>query len=388
VATAEAPVQGDIIGAVRAAEMQTSAFVLIGYSAGCQAVRSHLRGGIKPVAVVTIDGTHASLPPLAWQVDVWSNLAEQARKGKVLWVATCLAAHRYVERLPQGRYSATSTVLAAALGLPLLATAKPSPAPLPSYPGPTVFEVSEGDLHLLAYGSQDTDKAAHAAQQQVVLPHVLREYVAPWIAASAEEDTPVTDRTPPPMPTPVRFALDAGLAVLAVAQQDLDASIRESWAHNDGPEIRALYLEPLKLAPGSNYCAAAVASWIRRAEKLYGVKVPITGGPGAKATLAELIRSGLWTPVAKMNHDDVRPGCLLVWDRSVPGKPDTNWQGHIGICVDRNGGSAYTIEANADRGRETNAVAMVERQLNDPRLLGVGSLRGPTPPAAPHIDVA
>src|SRR5262245_9758126 len=63
--------------------------VLVGYSAGCRSVRSLLLEGVHPVAVVTIDGTHASKPPAAWQLDVWRELAAEARRGERVWVATC-----------------------------------------------------------------------------------------------------------------------------------------------------------------------------------------------------------------------------------------------------------------------------------------------------------
>jgi len=372
VATAEAPVQGgDLAGARRLAAMPANApVVLVGYSAGCQAVRAHLVAGVDAAAVVTIDGTHASKPPAAWQLDVWRTLAANARRGARLWVTTCCL-QRYVEALPQP-YLATSTVLSKVLGEQALATLPTSSLALDAYPGPRVWELHDHDLHVLAYGARNTDRAAHAAQQQIVLPEVLLNYVAPFLAASDADSEPTEiDLT---RATPIDWSLDFGLAVLEVAKQDLNVGFREV-GHNAGPDIERLYLSPLGLPPGSNYCAAAVASWIRRAEAITGMTSPIRGNPGAKATMAQFQQAGLWTPAAKMTHDDVYPGCCLVWDRSNAHDASTSWHGHIGIVLEVGDQVAFTVEANADRGGETTAVAMVERRLDDSRILGVGSFR-------------
>jgi hypothetical protein len=45
-----------------------------------------------------------------------------------------------------------------------------------------------------------------------------------------------------------------------------------------------------------------------------------------------------------------------------------------GIVVDTGNAVAFTIEANADRPWPCDAVCMVERPLDDPKLLGAGVL--------------
>lgn len=142
--------------------------VVVGYSAGCQAVRAALRSGSIPVAdrlgVVAIDGTHASMPPEDWQIQIWHDLAEQARRGERLFVATCTA-QTYVEHLPTGRFLSTLTVLRMAIDETL-------------EPG---AEIHDGDLHVHAYPSKTIDKDAHIAQQRVVLPEMLERHVRPWL---------------------------------------------------------------------------------------------------------------------------------------------------------------------------------------------------------------
>lgn len=147
---------------------RVNSLVLCGYSAGTQAVRAALRSGSIPIAdrlgVVTIDGTHASMPPEEWQIRTWHDLAEQARRGERLFVTTCTA-QTYVEHLTTGRFLATLTVLRMAIDETL-------------EPG---AELHDGDLHVHAYPSKTIDKDAHIAQQRVVLPEMLERHVRPWL---------------------------------------------------------------------------------------------------------------------------------------------------------------------------------------------------------------
>jgi hypothetical protein len=51
--------------------------VLMGFSAGCQAVRMQLIAEQFPTATLTVDGVHSSLPPQSWQIDVWRRWFEK-----------------------------------------------------------------------------------------------------------------------------------------------------------------------------------------------------------------------------------------------------------------------------------------------------------------------
>ncbi|HVK69408.1 MAG TPA: hypothetical protein VM694_33355 [Polyangium sp.] len=152
--------------------------ILAGFSAGCQAVRRELIAGRDPSGVLAIDGTHGDLPPADWQLAPWRALAERARRGERLFVATC-SQNTYVETdLPKGkRYSATVSVLRLALGFALV----PSGAPEGEH---------DGELHGYSYESARTDAEAHIRQQRLVLPDVLRRHVQPWLAARKTELRP------------------------------------------------------------------------------------------------------------------------------------------------------------------------------------------------------
>ncbi len=157
-----------------------SEVILVGYSAGCKAVRRELLAGHDVAGVLAIDGTHASLPPADWQIDVWRNYANRARLGNRLFVATCTQ-NTYVEtHLPAGqRYSATVTILRAATNFTLTPAIDPGGE-------------HDGALHVYSYSSQVTDKSAHARQQTEVLPRMLARYAKPWLEGQ-REDAPDTN---------------------------------------------------------------------------------------------------------------------------------------------------------------------------------------------------
>lgn len=163
-------------------------------------------------------------------------------------------------------------------------------------------------------------------------------------------------------------------AMLAEAEADLAAGVKET-APNDGAAIRE-YLAQFWLPPGSNWCAAAVAAWLHRAAQKRGESPPIKGSPGARATMEQFKSANRWISVAELraNPTLVRPGMVPVWDRSVPGRPESSWWGHIGVTRSGVGASGhfFTIEGNS--GPASDRVAEMTRSLTDARLFGMGRL--------------
>lgn len=170
-----------------------------------------------------------------------------------------------------------------------------------------------------------------------------------------------------------------GLAMLDVARQDLQAAFTEHGS-NAGPEIEELYLQPLGFGPGNPYCAAAMSSWLRRALSRLGQGAAnVRGGGLAKAWRDQFKSAGAWRP-APIRAEDLAPGDVLVFDRSVPGDPSTSSRGHIAIVEQVGDSAAQTIEANASSfgGSSPAAVSRMTRPYADGRLLG----RGRVGPAA------
>jgi hypothetical protein len=326
--------------------------VLAGWSLGCSRIRALLAAGAKPAAVVCADGTTAHLPPSPEQIEPWRELVRAARAGELVAVLTCTEMG-YTERLtpPEGPFYATKHLLHEVTGFP-------------TQDGPG--EWRDGGLVVRAYPSKDIDAIAHEEQLTDALPWALAIVLEQLAARDA-----IADTDPAPPATLRTGAADFALAVLDVAKADLTAGIRER-GHNAGPEIEKLYLEPLGLPSGSKYCAAAVSSWIRRAELATGMKSPVAGSGGAKALMEQFQAAGRFVATKKITAASLRPGMLLFWDRSVPGDPTTESRGHAGIVVDSGEAVAFTIEANADRPPPCDAVCMVARSRDDPTLLGVG----------------
>lgn len=167
-----------------------------------------------------------------------------------------------------------------------------------------------------------------------------------------------------------------GAALVRAALADVGKGEHPAGS-NRGPFVELL-LGRFGFEPPQNYCAAAIAKWIDDAGRELGEAPPVPGSPGAKATMGQLAKVGLWVPAA-----DVRalaasgsalrppPGSVAVWDRSQPEKPETAWWGHIAIVTDwPELGRFGTIEAN-----RSDVVELFEdRMLAEPRLLGFGVL--------------
>jgi hypothetical protein len=143
------------------------AVVLVGFSAGCQALRAYARD-TRWTALLAVDGVHSSAPPEASQIDPWraaiASVVEDPTKRRACWFT-------YSAIDPDGFRSVRAT----------LETIVPAWAPLGVGPSLEVAQTHtlgasrglEGFTDVEAFGFPGTDAAAHAAQVQVVLPRVL-----------------------------------------------------------------------------------------------------------------------------------------------------------------------------------------------------------------------
>jgi hypothetical protein len=263
----------------RAAGWQDGPLALVGYSAGCQAVRQLLLDGADPAAVLCVDGTHATLPPPRWQIDVWQRFATRSRAGERLFVASCTE-QLYVEDLPAAqRFSATLSVLRAVTGWPL-----DSPGPLP-LGAPT----SEGALHVHAYESARIDKQAHIAQQRLALPALLRLHVAPWLARLI--DCPDLEPPPGDLPTGPQTPDAIGAASTLPPPPALAATHRTVLRRGDTGDDVAAWQRALHAAgvdPGAvdGSFGALTASATRELQARAGLTVDGVAGPRTRSAAA------------------------------------------------------------------------------------------------------
>ena len=164
--------------------------------------------GANADAYLLSDGTHASWPPQEWQIAWLRDLAAQARKGKVLVVASHTW-QTYTEKLtpPLTPFASTVTVLRQATGFPLERGGSPE-APVIS---------RDGQLWVYSYATKDADMKAHSYQAMVVQPKLAVQHVAPWLL-----NGPQPTQAPTPTKEPARTAssgggLDEGLVLGGLA---------------------------------------------------------------------------------------------------------------------------------------------------------------------------
>jgi peptidoglycan hydrolase-like protein with peptidoglycan-binding domain len=418
------PLEQTIARAKQAGHAGDGPTCLAGYSAGClRGVRQRLRDGADPDAILAIDGTHTSMPPAPWQLDVWRPFIAAARRGEKLVVITC-SQQTYTENLPSHqRFQSTLNVARTLTGLALV-----QPGPLPHGE-----EHVAGGLRVHNYASKTIDGPAHSQQLTHVLPEMVRRHLAPWLAGHAGAATAATvpatlttlargmrgdevsawqarlnelgfdcgatdgifgqathaatralqtraslpatgivdERTRDAArealpPTEPRIAPGArlGEALLAAARADL--GVREERT-NDGARIRE-YFAGTGVTPPAHWCAAALRFWLRAAARAAGVTAPIAGSVGAKATMAQLQAAHRWITADDLRREParLRPGQIVVWHRGAPGA----YTGHIGVVATVSGRSFTTIEGNS--GAASNAVATMARSLADVNLLGCG----------------
>ena len=315
--------------------------ILVGYSAGCQPVRQHVLDGRPLRGVIVIDGTHASLPPAAWQVSVWKALADRAALCEGLFVATCTQ-QLYVEHLAQPEslpFMATRHVLERVLGEAL----------------PPGTEIDRGDLHVRSYPSANVDKAAHIAQAREVLPDMLRRFVAPLYPPP----TPDTD-TDPVGGTWHDPTLPLGARLIDWYQSEKAAGVREvPDGSNTSPRIRE-YLAicrrrgtevPLGLTAGA-WCAAMASFGLDQVAR------PGEWYPPPRAAGIEMEEdakaNGSWRPMAQFHSGDwvPEPGDLVICQRG------TGWERHVCAFVERVGDRIATIGGN-----ESNIVGVSLRPI-------------------------
>jgi hypothetical protein len=189
----------------------SSGVALVGYSMGCQRVRALRIAGADAAAYLLVDGTHASWPPQEWQIAWLRDLADQARRGRVVLVASHTQ-QVYTEELtpPETPFASTLTVLRLATGFPL-DQAGPVDAPAIS---------RDGDLWVYSYRSGRIDANAHAQQLSTILPRLAAERVTPRLTG-----TPGSQHGPS-QPT---AAARSDFPVLALAALGVGLLVAAEW---------------------------------------------------------------------------------------------------------------------------------------------------------------
>lgn len=321
---------------------------LIGYSAGCQAVRHLVSMWPEPDRVVDMtscpnmavlrgvacfDGTHSSHPPSKVHVDLWREIMGAARRRELSAIFTCTSMD-YTEKLARP-YASTRAVLSAAFD---------SDIPIDGW--------AEGDLYVRRYPSKTIDKDAHIHQQREVMPELL---AMRWGPSSTEGPSILADARaaigravdivgswfdydePPPKVRAVQWALEQ-------VRQGIGESPPGS---NDGPHIRKYFRNPGLMRDGKpirisfgDWCAAGIAY-------AHHVTDPKHPWPAMHVSGIEYesdaIRSGT-ALTGPGRPPSVEVGDLVVFPRGPAG----GWQRHIAMVASLTEGDSYTtVDGNA-----------------------------------------
>ena len=141
-----------------------------------------------------------------------------------------------------------------------------------------------------------------------------------------------------------------------------------------------------------NHCAA-FASWtalvaVQEMPWMDEDDIPHRPRAGARELMADAIEThcwheqsevlkGVWTPF---------PGDLAIYDRSIPGRPETAWWGHVDRVIEVKNGKFKNIGANEVPTRSgINATRIEETTLDHPRILGFVAYPRPEQQEPKHL---
>jgi hypothetical protein len=330
-------------------------YALCGWSNGVQHVRDLMHAGADPVAVVAADGTHASMPPADWQIQIWHDYAEKARARTKMLAASCTQMS-YVERIPvgkPGRAMSTRHVLEKATGLELLPST----------------EAHDGDLHLISSPSptEPTLEAAAAHRNQVneVMPRMVRDYLAPWLKGWLKPQRP--SQTPPLPNTHVTNEALTPLGERCVlwCENEFACAVREDPpGSNTSPRIRD-YLAPcmrngkLLGLRAAAWCAAAQCCAMRECVAP-GEAEPHPYRCSGIELETDAQKLGTWRgPKYTPRRGDI---AVLMRTNSDPSKG--SWERHVVRVRSVDGDTMTTIAGN-----EGNGWAVSAMRLDDARIL-------------------
>lgn len=321
-----------------------STLVLAGFSEGCQAVRSLLRAGLRPRAVVAADGTHAGWPVDEGSVIPWRDAFERAAVEDSPYIfAASHSGLTYVERLkpPQNAYASTLSVLRKVTGWDLT---------IPDDGGTHISTAGNAAI----WSCAGADAPAHIRQGREVLPDMLEWVASHFEAVQLDESVSLGQR-----------CVEWSLSKVGVSESPPGS--------NSGPEI-SLWLsecvrgdnnQKLGITKG-NWCAA-FASAALEACLSPGDERPHMRRCSVAELMADAMACHAWVPIdlVRLGEYTPEPGDLACYDRSDPTKPETSWYKHVNRVVAWHGETYDAVGGN-----ENNAVRTSEQRADNPKLLG------------------
>ncbi len=303
--------------------------VLIGFSAGCWALRKWLRDPAareRCVAAVFVDGLHAG------GSDNRANLSAR-HEGVIEYGRAAMNGERVLvishsQIVPPG-YASTRRTAEDLVGVWGLSRSS------------VHVDLHVDGLHVLA--RPGNDRRAHSDQLMDHGPQACTDYVFPRLELGPSDTDPA-----PPMPDP-----DAPLQVRAL---QWCLAEHEHWDGRKVPAERVReYLagcrrrgKPLGLTKG-NFCAAAQGFAEAQAALEDEQRPPWRAGAREPMADAKAGLRGRWHPISEIRERGYLPppGSLAIYWRVSP----ADWRGHIERVVESRDGVFEAVGANEDGGR-------------------------------------
>jgi hypothetical protein len=163
----------EILAQAGLTQADVSHIVLVGFSEGCQGVRTQMLAGVVPSAVLAVDGIHT-------RPEAWADVIARARAGE----AAATVTHSSIQ---PGTYKSTTQIAAE-----LIAPATEQPVENDGQPYPMIGLYQDGLFRVAGFAGADAP--AHVYQGNVVLPRelaIIRDELAgvaaptPWGASSS-----------------------------------------------------------------------------------------------------------------------------------------------------------------------------------------------------------
>ena len=294
--------------------------VLVGFSAGCWAIRAWLRSSMDQVtAAVFLDGLHAggddmtaTLGPEHEAVIDFARIC-MTDPGRALVIT-----HSQIRPPGYASTRMTADAILAKLGLSRMDRRT---------------NVHAGDLHVVAdlpdiEGEDKADGPAHVAQQGKVGPEVCRLYVRPLIDGSRDTARPEQawrDRI-----------LSLGERCVLLCEEEMAREPTPSNAtlakylhgceRSGSPGLGAWLAREAAGGKRHNHCAAT-QSWAAFQCRTESETVPHAYRAGAKELMRDAIAAGAWLPIENVRAGKAfpGPGDLAIYWRVQP----DGWQGHV-----------------------------------------------------------
>ena len=351
------------------------ALVLCTFSAGGWAPRHWLAKDPEAArlidALVMLDGLHGTSQQIAGVV-TFGKLAAREPERKLLVVTN--------SDIPTQGYPSTSQAARTLLDELGIAGAQRLEDDAGSVPG----------VHVIEYGGATAGD--HSDHQADIAVEVMRRYVTPFLRERLSLPRYTSTQR---MAATREGSLGERCLLWCQAQRALEdppsVATRAKWfrlCERGGKALVGPWTKDAALADW-NHCAAAQSAALSVVARA-GDVLPHGYRAGARELMADAIERHCWHEVSEVRAGVWEPavGDLAIYDRSVPGRPETSWWGHVDRVMELQRSSSGRVTSYTNLGANEGADMWREQvtPISHTRLLGFVAYPQANVPEKPHPD--